>query len=185
MATANFETMGNFPLYARESMYCKVCPECGFTCGTDADKCEDCGASLEGVESRYDEWTEQTECDDVQREMDKFNEDFAFHNLTLKSGYYTGVQFFVEEKFKGGYDSIEDMDNDECRYYYGECRSKVLRRYNAEVRKVRKAMAKIAEDWGYAEYLCVGRFSNGEAVYEKVDPKKGPTLRQAAKMASA
>ncbi|MGN0130691.1 MAG: hypothetical protein ACI4CE_07385 [Methanomethylophilus alvi] len=99
--------------------------------------------------------------------------------ITLESGYYTGVQFFVEEQFNG-YDKMEDMDNADCQYHYGECRSKVLRRYNTEIRKVQKAMAKIAADYGFSELICIARFSNGEAMYQRVDHNKGQTGRRSA-----
>ena len=46
-------------------------------------------------------------------------------------------------------------------------------------------MAKLAERNGFEQYICIARFSNGEAIYEKVDAKKGPTLRQAVKAAMA
>lgn len=184
MSAPNFKTQDNFSLYARENITCKFCPECGCGMGEDDDTCAECGASLEGVEVTYDEDGDRMECEAVESDMERANAEFDFHKITLESGYFTGVQFFVEEKFNG-YDKMEDMDNEDCQYYYGECRSKILSRYYAEVRKVQKAMAKIAADYGFSELICIGRFSNGEAVYEKVDPKKGPTVRQAAKAATA
>ena len=182
MSAPNFKTQDNFSLYARGNLTCKVCPECGCAMGDGDDACMECGASLKGVEVTYDEIGEDMNCEAVVRDMKRANTEFDFHKITLESGYYTGVQFFVEEKFNG-YDKIEEMDNEDCQCYYGECRSKVLRRYNTEVRKVQKAMAKIAANHGFSEFICVARFSNGEAMYQKVDPKKGPTVHQAAKAA--
>ena len=184
MSAPNFKTMENFPLYARANLTCKICPECGRSMGEDDDTCDECGASLEGVEVTYDEDGDRMECEAVESEMARANADFTFHEITLESGYFTGVQFFVEEKFNG-YDKLDDMDNEEAKYYYGMCRSKMLRAYNAEVRKVQKAMAKIAEGYGFKELIKIAQFSNGEAIYERVDPKKGPTVRQAVKAAMA
>ena len=182
MSAPNFKTMRNFPLYARANLMCKVCPACGCTMGENDAACTECGASLEEVEATYDEIGEMDDNEAVQCDMERANAEFDFHKITLESGYFTGVQFFVEEKFNG-YDSLEDMDNEEAQYYYGMCRSKMLRKYKAEVRKVQRAMAKIAAGYGFMELICVARFSNGEALYEKVDPKKGLTLRQAVKAA--
>ena len=163
---------------------CKVCPECGCTMGEDDAACTECGASLDGVEVTHDEIGEMDDNEAVQCEMERANADFTFHKITLESGYFSGVQFFVEENFNG-YDSLEDMDNEDAQYYYGMCRSKMLRKYNSEIRKVQRAMAEIAKGYGFMEFICTARFSNGEAWYERVDPKKGPTLRQAVKAAMA
>lgn len=37
-----------------------------------------------------------------------------------------------------------------------------------EEAKVNKAIDYIKEQFGYSEYMCAGRFSNGEAMYEKI-----------------
>ena len=184
MSAPNFRTMRDFPLYVRDNRYGKVCPECGCTMGVEDAVCDECGADMAGVEATYDYDAEYLEIRELEIGMEKANANFQFHKIVLESGRYCGMQFFVERMFHG-YDSLDDMDNDTCRGYYGECRSKVLRRYKTEIRAVRKALAEIASLYGYEEYVCVGIFSNGEAVYEKVDSKKGPTLRQKAKAAIA
>ena len=69
MSAPNFKTMQNFPLYARENLTCKICPECGASMGEDDTSCTECGASLEGVEATYDETAEYFECSDIEAEM--------------------------------------------------------------------------------------------------------------------
>lgn len=92
--------------------------------------------------------------------MEKFNDTLIFHKLELRGGYYDGVQLYVEEK-----DDPNELDNDDCRYYYDMCRSQAIRKYEAEIRKINKWMDKVATQYGWEELICLGIFSNGEAVY--------------------
>jgi hypothetical protein len=96
--------------------------------------------------------------------MEDFNDTLTFHELKFYSGYYTGVQIFVEEK-----ENPHELDNEDCNYYYDMCRSKAIRKYDAEVRKINKWMDKVAVQYGWQELICLGVFSNGEAVYKYAD----------------
>lgn len=184
MSAPNFKTMANFPLIVADDPYCKRCPECGMYNNTDDKECGECGASLEEVEAIYDDLAAEDISSEMQAAAARINEKLDFHKVTVESGYYSGIQFYVEEDFKG-FDSLEDMENDDSQYYYGMCRSKMLRKYKTECNKIRRELHKAREELGLMELGCIGIFSNGEAIYEKIDPKKGPTLRQAAKMAIA
>ena len=94
--------------------------------------------------------------------MEDFNNTLIFHELKFESGYYSGVQIYVEEKEENPY----DLDNDDCRYYYDMCRSKSIRKYDSEIKKINRWMEKIAAQYGWKKLYCVGIFSNGEAIYE-------------------
>lgn len=94
--------------------------------------------------------------------MEDFNDTLVFHKLKFESGYYEGVQIYVEEKEENPY----DLDNDDCNYYYDMCRSKAIRKYDAEIRKINKWMDKVATQHGWKELICLGIFSNGEAIYQ-------------------
>lgn len=93
--------------------------------------------------------------------MEEFNDTLTFHEITFKSGYYSGVQLYVEEK-----EDPHELDNDDCHYYFDMCRSQAIRKYDAEIRKINKWMDKVAPEYGWAELYCLGIFSNGEAIYE-------------------
>ena len=93
--------------------------------------------------------------------MEEFNYSLTFHHLEFKSGYYDGVQIFVEE-----FENPHDLDNDDCRYYYDMCRSQAIRKYEAEIRKINKWMNKVATEYGWRKLHCLGVFSNGEAIYQ-------------------
>ena len=184
MSAPNFKTMANFPLIVADNPHCKRCPECGTANDPHNSVCDECGTSLEGVEEIYDDLAAEDICSEMQRAAERINKELDFHKVTVESGYYVGVQFYVEEDFKG-FDSLEDMENEDSQYYYGMCRSKMLRKFKTECNKIRRELHKAREELGLMQLGCIGIFSNGEAIYEKIDPKKGPTLRQAAKMAIA
>ena len=93
--------------------------------------------------------------------MEKFNADLTFHKLKIKSGYYDGVQIYVEEM-----ENPHELDNDDCRYYYDMCRSQAVRKYDAEIRKINKWLDKTAVEYEWRKLNCLGVFSNGEAVYQ-------------------
>lgn len=108
--------------------------------------------------------------------MEEFNETLIFHELKLESGYYDGVQIYVEEKEENPH----ELDNEDCRYYYDMCRSIAIRKYGAEIRKINKWMDKVATQYGWKELICLGVFSNGEAVYQYAE-----NLRDAVKAVHA
>ena len=76
---------------------------------------------------------------------------------------YTGVQFYVEVE----HDLTEDgYTNDDCHYYFDCCRSVAYRKYKAEIRKINRKLAALGKEYGFQEYVCIARFSNGEAWYD-------------------
>lgn len=183
MATANFKTMDNFPLIVAENSYVKVCPDCGITNADDADACEDCGCNLADVSPVYDEFGMDYLCSEMKKVAEAINKETRFHNVTLMSGYYSGVQFYVDEE----YYNIEDMSNDDAQAEFGMCRSVMLRKYKSEKNLITHALRKARADLGLMELVCTGRFGNGEAVYTRVDVamSEAARVKVAAKAAMA
>lgn len=132
MGAANFQTMRDFSLFARDF----------------SDEIE-----------YYDI------CDIVQSDLDDVNRDLLFHKITMQSGYYTGVQFYVESEHDLG---EYDYDNEECHYYFDCCRSVAYRKYQSEINKINRKLKRMAKQYGFDELVCTGRFSNGEALFSRV-----------------
>ena len=107
--------------------------------------------------------------------MENFNETLTFHELKFYSGYYTGIQIYVEEK-----ENPHELVIEDCNYYYDMCRSKAIHKYDAEIRKINKWMDKVAVQYGWKELVCLGIFSNGEAIYKYADK-----IREAVKAVHA
>lgn len=174
----NSDQLG-FPLYVHDNVYSKVCPECGAWNMAEADVCECCGEDISGEEERYDEYDMEYLCDEVQNDLHKLNEELTFFSVGLESGYYCGVQFDVDWKNIRGWGCAgdpEELTNDDAHFYFDCCRSEMLRRYQRERRKLAKKLKELADFHGFEYLVCVGIFSNGEAVYERAG-----TLRAAAK----
>ena len=64
--------------------------------------------------------------------MEKLNNDLTFHSMEFKSGYYEGVQLYVNTT-----ENPHELDNEDCRYYFDMCRSQAIRKYDAEIRKIK------------------------------------------------
>lgn len=110
----------------------------------------------------------------VRDDLDELNSELSFFRITLESGYYCGVQFYVEltdAADNAGFTErgAEYADNQSCRWYLDMCLSQAKRKFESEQRKVCKLMRRAADAWGFDEYVCVAVFSNGEALYDRAD----------------
>lgn len=175
MATTNYMTMENFPLFVKEfNTQIKRCPACGLYQDCENDVCEECGEELE-----EDLFFDSIECqelvDDIESRLENdVNGGLTFHKISVESGYYSGVQFYVETT-----DDPTEMDNEDCRYYFDMYRSVAIRRYNSEVNKVCRILRKLAKEYGFDELYLRARFSNGEALYGRVENTSRAKLMQA------
>lgn len=85
-----------------------------------------------------------------------------FCSIELRSGYYAGVQTYVSLE-----NDPREMDNDDCQYYFGICRSKAIRKLESEIKFINtKLLPYIRENSSFEKLYCIGVFSNGEAVYQ-------------------
>lgn len=172
MGTANFWTMKNFPLWARDFWEeVKRCPECDVINDIESDECWECGCDLSDAETTnyYDEVDAQDICDSIDSRLSDINNDLLFHTIELKSGYYSGVQFYVETKdFDEDENGELDLDNYDAHYYYDMCRSQARRKYKTEINKINKLLKELGKEYGFDAYGVSARFSNGETWYSKI-----------------
>ena len=164
MSCPNFKSMMDFPLIVTEDHYIKVCPECGLTQDSNAEKCEDCGCDLTDVSAIFDEFESDYLCKAMEKVAERLNTEQPFYNVTVESGYYCGAQFYVEDK----YWKIEQMENEESQEEFGLCRSAMLRKYKSVGNMIRRELRKAKQDLGLWELGIVAQFHNGETMYTKV-----------------
>lgn len=164
MATGNFKSMSDFPLIVAKDEYVKVCPECGLSCDNDAEKCENCGCDLSCVESIYDDCLMNERVNDMEKVAERLNDMQSFYKVSVESGYYSGLQFYVEDNY---YD-VENWDNEDAQNEFGVCRSEVLRRYKVAGNTIRRELRKARKELCLIELCVRARFSNGETIYSQV-----------------
>ena len=163
MSAANYKTMENFPLLAREFVSQeKICSVCG-AYQTDKDEvCECCGGELEKI-SYIDSDSMQEVATDMQKRLDDLNRTLRFHKVSVENGHYYGLQLYVKEAH-----NPSDYDNADCQYYFDMCRSVAIRRYNSEVNKLCRILRRLGAEFGFEELFCRDVFSNGEMCYGHV-----------------
>ena len=189
MSCPNFETQENFKLFLWdfERPTDEYLNENILEIDEDITSIEDI---TESMRNEYAESIYEREYRDI---VDNFSEtvhdilhtlkrELQFFEITLKDGYYCGLQFYVEETGSMRYICVEDVDNEETRYYYDMCKSEFLRKYNSEINFInKKLLPKLAKFFGFEEYYCGGIFSNGEALYYKVENTNRAKLLRALK----
>ena len=155
MATANFKHQNEFPLFvvSDEDVARHVL-------GDDFDEDSD-----EVLEANY--WAWEIWNADFDYVADAFNATLMFHDVRAEAGYYDGCSIYIENV----YDFDESWTNDECRYHLDMCRSEALRKFAAEKRRIIRWLRSSDElrALGFFEIEILGRFSNGETVYGRVD----------------
>ena len=189
MSCPNFETQENFKLFLWdfERPTDEYLNENILEIDEDITSIEDI---TESMRNEYAESIYEREYRDI---VDNFSEtvhdilhtlkrELQFFEITLKDGYYCGLQFYVEETGNMRYICVEDVDNEETRYYYDMCKSEFLRKYYSEINFInKKLLPKLAKFFSFEEYYCGGMFSNGEAVYYKVENTNRAKLIRALK----
>ena len=119
------------------------------------------------VATRFNEYWEYEDFEEeIQPIIDDLNEDLLFHTVSLKDGYYDGVQIYIEEKYEHEED-FSDWTNDDFRYYFDNYRSKTVPKYMPEIRKINKWLDKIVKDFGMDKLGITAVFSNGETMYTR------------------
>lgn len=99
----------------------------------------------------------------MREELEELNRSLLFHKIGVESGHYYGMQLTVNEE-----ENPNDLNNDECRYYFDMYRSVAIRRYNSEINKINRMLSRLANLHGFAEVVCTAIFGNGEALYAPV-----------------
>lgn len=189
MSCPNFETQENFKLFLWDFKRPndEVLNENILEIDEDVTSIEDITKRMRDdyAESIYErEYRDITDnfSETVHDILHTLKRELQFFKITLKDGYYYGLQFYVEETGNMRYICVEDVDNEETRYYYDMCKSEFLRKYNSEINFInKKLMPKLAKFFSFEEYYCGGIFSNGEALYYKVENTNRAKLLRALK----
>lgn len=159
MGTCNFWTMDDFDLVVMSDE--KICQNF---------------LGDEFIEERKAEFEDYDPIDDIELAWDLFKEDMdewsgldylndtlLWYNVRLKSGYYDGVQFYIDTEWL----DIDGWDDDECYMYFDRNKEETKQMIEEEKKRINDFLDKMVE-YGWERIRCVGVFNNGEAVYERM-----------------
>ena len=108
------------------------------------------------------------EFEDTEEELKEFNRGLDYFEVYLESGYYQGAMFNIEET-NGyvDYDQIDELDDYDMDYYFGDTKDNVKKGIAKELEKIKKYLAE-KKECGALELIKVAQFSNGEAFYKAI-----------------
>ena len=108
------------------------------------------------------------EFEDTEAELKEFNNGLDYFEVYLESGYYQGAMYNVKETNDYiDYDQIDDFDDEDIDYYFGDTKANVKKGIAQELEKIKKFLAE-KKDEGALELIKVAQFSNGEAFYKAI-----------------
>lgn len=184
MSTANFRTQKDFDLYCYDGSATEE--QIKDYREYNLEKCQNtegsrCYVSDENIyewltDDNYSLTVEDFKYN-LREVLKELGKDLNFYTIELKDGYYYGLQFYVklaDKDIYGMYGNnlqsiINDIDNEDTRYYYDMCKSEFKRKITQEVKFInKKVMPLLARYAGFEHCNCIGVLSNGEAIYEKV-----------------
>lgn len=106
--------------------------------------------------------------EDAEAELKEFNNGLDYFEVYLESGYYQGAMYNVKETNDYiDYDQIDDFDDEDIDYYFGDTKANVKKGIAQELEKIKKFLAE-KKDEGALELIKVAQFSNGEAFYKAI-----------------
>lgn len=107
---------------------------------------------------------------DGQRNM--LIEGLRWYNVIIRGGYYSGIQFDVTLQDQDATaEWFEDIDDETAREFYDMTAEEI----RADMARERETIKKWLRGWigcGWLELGCAGVFSNGEAVYFQIAPRR-------------
>lgn len=143
MATCNFKSMKNFPLVIRNT--------------------EDCF-----LDGDFDYFQYEITVEEMEDQIAELKESLIFHKIEVVSGYYTSLQYFVEEEYDL---ENEEWNDEDCEYYFDMEKSAAYLEYRKEIKRIRETLMEISKYEQYDVLDVIGRFSNGEALYVSAKEK--------------
>lgn len=106
--------------------------------------------------------------EDAEADLKLLNNELGYFTVYLESGYYRGAMYNVKQTNDYiDYDQIDDYDDEDMDYYFGDTKANVKKGITQELDKIKKFLAE-KKDEGALELIKVAQFSNGEAFYKAI-----------------
>lgn len=161
MSTVNFWSMERFPLVvATDENIIDFYKDEDYT----EEESIDCDYD---TLNRYYDWIS----DDFQNDIEAINEKLKVFSVKLKSGYYTGLQFYIDEDDVNLFFKEEaNWDDDDVYYTFRVDNKATLKRLiDEEIALINEFLKEEKQTYGLTCLSLQGVFSNGEGVYTETD----------------
>lgn len=168
MSTPNFKTQKEFQLYATNDFL--IYPYA--TDDNDDYLLDTTGEYIIDYDGEpYFDYTYFNEC---KKYTDKLNARLNFFNIDFEDGYYEGIQTYINPQ-TSDFDALDFLEYPQ--YYnpselfaeFGVNSYILKRQILAEIKHINNdLLPELAKMYNFDKIRCVGIFSNGEAIYEKV-----------------
>lgn len=76
------------------------------------------------------------------------NDGFKFYKLAIEVGDHEGMQISIYEEYEHS-ENWEDWDENDCKYFFGLSKQKLLDRYKIEHQKMLKELETVAKVLGF------------------------------------
>ena len=116
-----------------------------------------------------DEDAERWAYEDASEAAAEFSEGLRWYKIEARGGYYTGVQLDIIPTADG--DDAEGLDDETARDWYDMSAEELAE----DMARERREAARWIRGWirdGWLELGVAGVFSNGEAVYYQIAPRR-------------
>lgn len=105
---------------------------------------------------------------------ERFEMQLDFFDITLKSGYYEGINIYIQPRNKDlnidwMINGLKGLTNEESHYLFDLNRSTAIRKIKSEINKInKKILPYIAKNSNFRKFVKIGQFSTGEAIYNYI-----------------
>lgn len=169
MSTPNFKTQRDFDLYVTDNF---------LQYPYELDENDDFVLDTKGNpiinydEEPFFDYSYFDECKNYTD--DNLNSKLVFFTISFEDGYYSGIQTFIETKHPNDFDALDFLahpqyyDSQELFAEFGYNTYILKRKILAEIKHINNdLLPELARMYNFDKLVCVGIFSNGEAIYEK------------------
>lgn len=175
MSTPNFKTQQYFDLYVTDNFLIylyKIDPN------TDDFVLDDNGDPI--IDYDVDPFFDHSYFDECKNYTDNnLNSKLAFFTISFEEGYYSGVQTYIEPKYPNDFDALDWLeypqyyDTKELFAQFGYNTYILKRKILKEINLINNTLLpQLKQHYSFDKIKCVGIFSNGEAIYEKMLDKQ-------------
>ena len=122
-----------------------------------------------GLEEKLDDFEYGT----IQDEIDEFNNGLNHFEVVLEPGYYQGAMLDVKQtEDYWDYDNLNELTDDDADYFYGMSKAETIKEFNDDMDKIKQFFETKSDDDRFIEIYKAAQFSNGEAIYKKVNKER-------------